>query len=160
VLAEHGWQTLATEFNPAGVEIAGERGLEAIQADARDLPLPDAGFDLLVAFDVLEHIEEDDRVTGEIFRVLRPGGTALIAVPCDMALWSAHDVASGHVRRYSRPTLTALVKSAGMTVDSIWSWNVILRPVVAMRRRVSRGSDVSHVGTVLNACLGTVVAAE
>ena len=47
--------------------------------------------DLVTAFDILEHIEEDYLATAEITRVLRPGGTALIAVPADMALWSAHD---------------------------------------------------------------------
>jgi SAM-dependent methyltransferase len=160
VLVEHGWDTLATEFNPAGVEIARERGLEAIQADARDLPVPDAAFDLLVAFDVLEHIEEDDRVTAEMHRVLRPGGTALIAVPCDMALWSAHDVATGHVRRYTRETLTAAVRGAGLVIDELWSWNVLLRPVVRMRRNDSSGCDLDRPHPVVNAALGAIVAVE
>ena len=160
VMAERGWQTLATEFNPAGVEIARERGLEAIQADARDLPLPDAGFDLLVAFDVLEHIEEDDRVTAEMHRVLRPGGTALIAVPCDMALWSAHDVATGHVRRYTRATLTEVVRGAGLVVDELWSWNVLLRPVVKLRRGADTGCDLDRPHPLVNAALGAIIKAE
>jgi SAM-dependent methyltransferase len=160
VLAEHGWQTLATEFNPAGVEIARERGLEAVQADARDLPLPDADFDLLVAFDVLEHIEEDDRVAGEIFRVLRPGGTALIAVPCDLALWYAQDVATGHVRRYNRAGLTAVVEGAGLVIDELWSWNVLLRPVVKLRRGEETGCDLDRPHPLVNAALGLIVKTE
>ena len=63
----------------------------------------------MTAFDVLEHIDEDYLVAAEIARVLRPGGTALIAVPCDMALWSAHDEPVGHVRRYSRVGLTEVL---------------------------------------------------
>ena len=66
-----------------------------IRADARFLPFPAAGLGLVVAFDILEHIEEDHLAAAEIRRVLRPGGTALIAVPADMRLWSAHDAAVG-----------------------------------------------------------------
>src|SRR5215831_9268652 len=74
-LTRHGWDVLATEYLPEGVEIARQRGLKAIQADARDLPLPDESFDLAVAFDVIEHIDDDAQACRELFRVLRPGGT-------------------------------------------------------------------------------------
>ena len=83
---------------------------------------------LVTAFDVLEHIDEDYLAAAEIARVLQPGGTALIAVPCDMALWSAHDDAVGHVRRYARSELASLIQKAGLTVEQMWSWNVLLRP--------------------------------
>ena len=115
---------------------------------------------LVVAFDILEHIEEDHVAAGEIFRVLRPGGTALIAVPCDMSLWSAHDVAVGHVRRYTRETLRDVMEKAGFTVESLWSWNVLLRPVAAWRRRRSTGSDLAPISPVVNGALSTIVAAE
>ena len=75
---------------------------------------------------MLEHIDEDYLAAAEMARVLQPGGTALIAVPCDMALWSAHDDAVGHMRRYSRPELTSLIQKAGLTVERMWSWNVLL----------------------------------
>jgi SAM-dependent methyltransferase len=160
VLRRCGWDALAVDYSPVGVEIARERGLDAICADARDLPVESGEYDLVVAFDVLEHIEEDDLAAAEIARVLRPGGTALIAVPCDMALWSAHDEASGHVRRYVRRTLAELVTGAGLTIDRMWSWNVLLRPIVAWRRRSSTGSDVFSISPPANACLGAVIAAE
>ncbi|WP_440064051.1 class I SAM-dependent methyltransferase [Streptosporangium sp. OZ121] len=160
VLVGHGWDALVADFSETAVELARERGLRAIHADARDLPLPDADFDLVTAFDVLEHIEEDGRAAGELVRVLRPGGTALITVPCDMALWSAHDVASGHVRRYTREGLNALLTGAGLVVDRLWSWNVLLRPVVALRRRKISGSDVTQTPRLVNAALTAVVVAE
>jgi SAM-dependent methyltransferase len=166
-----GWDVLATEYLESGVAIARSRGINAIQADARKLPVPDASFDLLVAFDVLEHVVEDDLVAAEIHRVLRPGGTALIAVPCDMALWSAHDVASGHFRRYDRQGLRAVTERAGLQIDSLRSWMVLLRPVVAFRRRPGgavgdadgqgRGhSEVTRMNPVVNAALGGIVALE
>ncbi|HKD97254.1 MAG TPA: class I SAM-dependent methyltransferase, partial [Micromonosporaceae bacterium] len=108
-LAEHGWDVLATEYLPEGVEIARGRGLNAIQADARDLPLPPESFDLLVAFDVLEHIDDDALAASEIYRVLRPGGAALISVPAGMDLWSTHDELNNHYRRYDREWLSKVV---------------------------------------------------
>ncbi|MFC4057835.1 class I SAM-dependent methyltransferase [Planomonospora corallina] len=160
VLVEKGWDALAVDYSETGVEIARARGLNAIRADARDLPLDSGVCDLAVAFDMLEHIDEDHLAAAEIARVLRSGGTALIAVPCDMALWSAHDEASGHYRRYDRRTLTELMEKAGLVVDELWSWNVLLRPVVALRRRSSTGCDVTDMPPLVNAALTAVIRAE
>lgn len=164
VLRDRGWKVLVTEYVEAGVEIARSRGFDAVQADARDLPLPDASFDLLVAFDVLEHIEEDHQAAAEIARVLRPGGTALIAVPCDMALWSQHDVNVGHVRRYHRDELVALIEKAGLVVETVWSWNVLLRPLLKLRRKNATAEqnehDVVAVPRLVNFGLSVIIACE
>ena len=164
VLREHGWDVLATDCHDAGVRIAQARGLDAIRADARDLPVDAGSYDLVVAFDVLEHIDDDHLAAREIYRVLRPGGTALIAVPCGVDLWSAFDVASGHYRRYTRDSLTVVVERAGLSIDRLWSWNVLLRPAVKLRRRnateVVSEHDVGRVHPVVNAALGLVVRAE
>ncbi len=160
VLVGHGWDALAADYSETAVELAVRRGLRAIHADACDLPLPGESFDLVLAFDVLEHIEDDHTAARELVRVLRPGGRALITVPCDMALWSAHDVASFHFRRYDRDELTALLRGAGLVVDRMWSWNVLMRPLVAWRRKRTSGSDVTDVPRLVNLGLGAVVAAE
>jgi SAM-dependent methyltransferase len=124
------------------------------------VPVASAALDLVVALDVIEHVGEDDQVVLEIARILRPGGTALIAVPCDMSLWSAHDVAVGHFRRYTRAGIAALVESAGLVIDRLWSWNVLLRPVAAWHRRTSTGSDLFELPRSVNAAFSTVVRAE
>ncbi|HEY2948919.1 MAG TPA: class I SAM-dependent methyltransferase [Micromonosporaceae bacterium] len=160
VLRAHGFRPIALEYSPDGARVARERGLDVIRADARLLPLPAACLDLVVAFDILEHIDDDHVVAGEIRRTLRPGGTALIAVPADMRLWSAHDVAVGHVRRYDRAGLTAVVEKAGLVVDELWSWNVLLRPVAAWRRRRSTGSDLEDLPGPVNLGLSAIIAAE
>jgi SAM-dependent methyltransferase len=160
VLHAHGWRPIALEYSAEGAGLALERGLDTIRADARRLPLPAGRTGLVVAFDILEHIEEDELAAAEIVRVLRPGGTALIAVPCDMRLWSAHDVAVGHVRRYSRDGLLTLLRRAGLVVDAAGSWNVLLRPVAAWRRRSSNGSDLTELPTAVNLALTGVIAAE
>jgi SAM-dependent methyltransferase len=160
VLQAHGWQAVALEYSDSVADVAKARGISAIRADARDLPLASGACGLVTAFDILEHIEEDYLAAGEIARVLRPGGAALIAVPCDMALWSAHDDEVGHVRRYDRAGLVSLMQKAGLTVEEVWSWNVLLRPVVALRRRSSVGSDLSEVPPLVNGVLTSVIVTE
>jgi SAM-dependent methyltransferase len=160
VLKEHGWQAVAVEYSDSVADVAHARGIWAVRADARELPVRSGTCGLVTAFDVLEHIDEDYLAAAEIVRVLQPGGTALIAVPCDMALWSAHDDAVGHVRRYSRSELASLIQKAGLTMEKMWSWNVLLRPVVAMRRKSSTGSDLEEVSRLANGLLTAVVVAE
>jgi SAM-dependent methyltransferase len=160
VLQAHGWQAVALEYSDSVADVARARGISAIRADARDLPLASGACGLVTAFDILEHIEEDYLAAAEIARVLRPGGAALIAVPCDMALWSAHDDEVGHVRRYDRSGLVSLIQKAGLTVEEVWNWNVLLRPVVAMRRRSSTGSDLNEVPPLVNGVLTSIIVTE
>jgi SAM-dependent methyltransferase len=160
VLRGLGWRPVPVEYGVDGAEVAHERGLAAVRADALALPVADGSVDAVLAFDVLEHIDDDARAVAEVHRALRPGGAFLIAVPVDMRLWSAHDEAVGHVRRYERAGLLRLLKDAGFRVDRVRSWNVLLRPVVALHRRSSRGSDLSELSPVVNAGLRAVVVAE
>ena len=160
VLREHGWKAVALDYSQSAVEIAQVRGIDAVRTDARELPIGSGTCDLVTAFDILEHIDQDYLVAAEVARVLRPGGIALLAVPCDMALWSAHDEEVGHVRRYSRAALTDVVEKAGLIIERMWSWNVLLRPAIAWRRRSSVGSDLDDVPFLLNAMLTSIIVAE
>ncbi|MFC4910687.1 class I SAM-dependent methyltransferase [Actinomadura gamaensis] len=160
VLLDRGWEAVAVDASPAGVEAARRRGVDARLGDACDLPFPDASFDFAMALDVLEHIEDDAGAARELARVVRPGGAALVTVPCDMRLWSAHDEALGHVRRYDRADLAEVLTDAGFEIGRLWSWNVLLRPVVRMRRRASTGCDLEALPGWLDRSLHAVVAAE
>jgi len=163
VLRARGWRSVALEYGAEGAGLAKDRGLDVIRGDARRLPLATASTDLVIALDVLEHIDDDARAAAEIHRVLRPGGTLFATVPCDMRLWSSHDVALGHVRRYTRETLSAVISGAGLHIDSMWSWNVLLRPVVALRRRKmsdSSESEMEELPGLVNASLKAIVAIE
>ena len=114
-----------------------------------------------MATDVWEHIEEDTAVAREAFRVCRPGGRLLVAVPAGMDLWSGHDVALGHVRRYERDQLVALVEKAGFVVHDTMGWNVLLRPIARLRRRTNTSeSEMEEVDPVLNWGLRTIVRIE
>lgn len=160
VLRELGWKAIPLEYGAPGAEVAAERGLAVIRADATRLPLAEGSLDLVVAFDVLEHLADDEGCVQEVMRVLRPHGRFLVAVPCDPKLWSEHDVAVDHLRRYTRQTLGALLERPGLELRSMTSWNVLLRPVVALRRKKSSGSDLEALHPVVNLGLRTIVTAE
>ena len=160
VLAAHGWQVAALEYGPEGAQVCAERGLPVLRGDATRLPVAAGALDLVVAFDVLEHLDDDKAAATGVFDALRPGGTFLVAVPCDMRLWSPHDVAVSHVRRYERPELVGLLEGAGFEVEDVRSWMVLLRPAVALRRRSSSGSDLDDPPRWLNTSLHAVVALE
>jgi SAM-dependent methyltransferase len=161
VLSEFGWRPICADLSETSVEIARSRGFDAVRADIRRLPWGDGEFDLLTAFEVLEHVDDDQRAAAECHRVLRPGGTAIFTVPADMRLWSSHDVAVDHVRRYEREEFRLLLQRAGFVIGKLWSWNVLLRPVAAWHRRRSTGSDIdARPPAVVNAALSAVIKAE
>jgi SAM-dependent methyltransferase len=160
VLRGAGWQATALEYSADGAEVAHERGLPVLRADATSLPLASDSQDLVVAFDIHEHLHDDDAAVSEVHRVLKPTGTYLVAVPADPRLWSDHDVAVEHVRRYTRTGLLALLERGGFEIESVRSWNVLLRPVVALRRRGSSGSDLDDLHPVVNWGLRSIITAE
>ncbi len=161
VLRDLGWKVSGLEYSPAAAGLATSRGLDVVRGDARLLPFADASMDLVMSTDMWEHIDDDEAVARETFRVLKPGGRLLVAVPCSMSLWSGHDVALGHVRRYEKPELTGLMERVGLEVVDVRSWNVLLRPVVRARRRSNTSeSEMEQVHPVLNAGLRAAVATE
>jgi SAM-dependent methyltransferase len=160
VLESLGWRSLALEYSGTGADLAHSRGLLVSRADAHRLPLRTDSMGVVTALDVLEHLEDDEQAVRELRRVLRPDGVLVVAVPADPALWSAHDDAVGHLRRYTEESLRTLLTGAGFEIERLWSWNVLLRPLAALRRRKSTGSDLEQVPAVLNAGLRVVVALE
>ena len=160
VLKAAGWSVTALEYGADGAEVAAERGLSVMRGDATALPVADDSLDLVVAFDVLEHIVDHDSAVAEVHRALRPGGRFLVAVPADPRLWSEHDVAVDHVRRYTRTTLRDVLERGGFELDSMDAWNGRRRPVVALRRKSSSGSDLEDLHPVVNFGLRAIVTAE
>jgi SAM-dependent methyltransferase len=161
VLTRLGWTTVAVDLSATGAGLGQERGVRIARASATELPFADKAFDLVMAMDIWEHIDNDAAAASETRRVLRSGGKAFVTVPSDMALWSAHDVAVGHVRRYDRRELIHLLSCAGLTVEKVTSWNVLLRPVVAWRRsKRAEGSDLEVLPSWINMGLRAMVATE
>lgn len=117
-----------------------------ICGSAMALPFKDACFDLVGAFDVVEHCESEELALAELARVLTPGGRLLLSVPAYQWAWSDHDVRAGHYRRYTRPRLVAAVRAAGLHVDrSTYAFMSVFPMFAAERvvRRLRKGSAPS-----------------
>jgi SAM-dependent methyltransferase len=112
---------------------------EFLQMDARAIPFADE-FDLIGAFDVLEHVEEDVFVLSEIHRAMRPGGISLLTVPQHQWLWSEIDAYSRHKRRYHSGELADKMRSAGFEILLSTSFVVTLLPAMFLSRRMQRGN--------------------
>jgi SAM-dependent methyltransferase len=111
-------------------------------ADAGRLPCRTHSVAAIGAFDVLEHLPDDAAALAEWRRVLVPGGWLLVTVPAYAALWSRHDEANGHHRRYRRSALRRVLAAAGFRLTRITYFNMFLLPGVAAVRwteRVLRG---------------------
>ena len=104
-----------------------------IQGDALQLPVAQS-FDLIGAFDVLEHIQDDNAALSNIYNALKPGGTLILTVPQHMRLYTNFDIAAGHVRRYERHLLEAQLARVGFSITSSFSFNYLLLPIVALTR--------------------------
>ncbi|RMD85272.1 MAG: class I SAM-dependent methyltransferase [Candidatus Dadabacteria bacterium] len=126
--------------------IARRRGLTyLVAADGPALPFPDARFDIVLAFDVIEHVDDDLAMLAELRRVARPGGLIAIHVPAWPQLWSSHDEVLGHRRRYTKESLEAALRGADLEIDYLgWSSATIfpvavvarlLRPLLPVPRR-------------------------
>jgi SAM-dependent methyltransferase len=146
----------------------GERTHTArLRGDATALPFPDASFDLVVALDVLEHLDDDAEGAREVWRVLRPGGAALIFVPALEVLWGLQDDVSHHRRRYGKAQLRALVAASGLQIQRLTFFNSFLFPPILAARLMMRvlpprnlDSENEVGGPFTNAVLGAIFAAE
>ena len=128
-------QLSASEILVTGLNFAAGRAprAEMFQMDARSIPF-DSEFDAIGAFDVIEHIEEDDVVLREIWRALKPGGGVLLTVPQHPFLWSPLDDVSFHKRRYTSLELGARLRQAGFEVLHMTSFVSLLLPLMLLSR--------------------------
>jgi SAM-dependent methyltransferase len=130
----------AIEVDPQARALASRRLGHAVG----DAPLPaltgvaDRAFHLIALLDVLEHVDEDRASLASIATKLAPGGTILVTVPAYQWMWSAHDVAHHHKRRYSRASLREVAESAGLQVKRIGYFNSLLFPLAAAARIAGR----------------------
>ncbi len=99
-----------------------EPSLSLISGSAQEMPLGDASVDAVVCGEVLEHLPDDRRAVAEMFRVLVPGGRALVTVPAFQRLWDDNDEWASHFRRYDKGQLDRLFEEAGFEVEMVRWW--------------------------------------
>ena len=109
------------------IRYCAEKGLGTVeQGDVCDLPFEDGRFALVLATDIVEHVDDDVRALSEIRRVLAPGGTAVITVPAFESLWGVQDDVSHHKRRYRKRQLEARMRAAGLARVEVFYFNYLL----------------------------------
>ena len=130
---------------------------EFTQMDARNIPY-ESQIDVIGAFDVLEHIKEDEVVLHQIFKALNPGGAVFITVPQHRWMWSAVDEYACHVRRYSATELHQKVSNTGFEILRSTSFISMLLPAMYLSRFFQRKKfdmnidDIAglHISPILN----------
>jgi SAM-dependent methyltransferase len=129
-----------SEIFEAGLSFAAQRvgSANLMQMDARDLPYENE-FDVIGAFDVLEHIEADEQVLAEMKRALvNDGGGLILSVPQHPALWSQADDSAQHVRRYRVGELRSKVEQAGFRIELDTSFVSLLLPMMWASRKTKQ----------------------
>jgi SAM-dependent methyltransferase len=110
-----GWlqapEQVSLDLDPRGL-----RAPRGVCGSVLALPFGGGSFDVVSAFDVLEHCDPEQDALAEMHRVLAPGGRLLLSVPAYQWAWSGHDVANGHHRRYTRARAVSAVGAGGFRV--------------------------------------------
>lgn len=158
----------ASEIFTAGLGFAAERVPSAafMQMDARRIPFREE-FDVVGAFDVVEHIKEDEAVLAQAYKALKPGGHLLMTVPQHAWLWSPSDDYARHERRYSAAELHEKVCAAGFRLRCSTSFVSLLLPLMLISRLNSKSkhepydpTDEFKLSTWMNAAFYRVMAIE
>jgi SAM-dependent methyltransferase len=127
--------------------------------------VPQKHYDLIGAFDVVEHIEDDRAALASIAERLKPGSKLVLTVPAHQWMWSAHDVVNHHKRRYSKQGLRRLLEESPLKLDTIGYFNSLLFPVAVAERLSSKlrgkdDADLTLPPAPLNTVLERIFAAE
>jgi SAM-dependent methyltransferase len=149
------------DFSPEAVEFCRQRGLARVQrAPIEELPFEDGRFDLILATDVIEHLDDDRRALAELRRVAAAGAHLVVTVPAYQWLWSQHDESMHHRRRYTVRRLHQQVTASGWEprVETYFYTGVLpavaaVRTLGRMRSRESSSSDLALAPPVLNRLL-------
>jgi len=119
LLHEFGW-AVGTDLSLPALRWCRRRGLqELVAAEITQLPFAEGSLDLVAASEVLEHVQDDSAAAAELARIVRPGGLLLITVPAYQFLWSEHDEALDHFRRYSARHTRRLLEEAGLRIERL-----------------------------------------
>lgn len=131
-------RVVSADFSALALQFSRRRGLEHLLcADAMHLPFCSDQFDSLVAMDMLEHLPDDTAALREFYRVLKPGGRVIATVPANPRLWSEHDDALMHYRRYQKQEVGQRFKEAGFSIVNLSYSMTLLYPLVFLQRKLN-----------------------
>jgi SAM-dependent methyltransferase len=162
-------QVTGIDISATAIERCRAQGLSDVHVmDGQDPAFPEGSFDVILASDVLEHVPDERAAVGAWFRLLRPGGVLIALVPAFMALWSPHDEANHHRKRYRLRELRDCVEGGGFSTERASYWNFLLfLPAAGLRvvqrllpRMASGHADLEVPPAVANRALRIVLAGE
>lgn len=128
-----------TDRSFSALKYSFQNGLnKVVESDSYHLPFKENTFDLVTMLDVLEHVKNDLRALKELKRVLKKNSMILITVPAYQFLWSEHDIALSHYRRYNSHGLAIVLKEAGFRISRISYFISILFPIILAYRSITK----------------------
>lgn len=139
MLREIGFDNVSgLDFSREAIAYCESKGFTGVrEGDICAMPFADESFDLVLATDIIEHVDADDVALSEIARVLKPGGMVLVTVPAFKALWGLQDRVAQHKRRYRQEQLLERIAKAGLTTESSYYFNYLLfLPILLARRTI------------------------
>lgn len=144
-------KVVGVDNSKQALEFAKQKGhTNTVVASAIDLPFADQKFNCVVMLDVLEHIEDDYSALEEAYRVLKPDGSFLLTVPAYQWLWSGHDEALGHIRRYVKNNIIKKAIDAGFHIEFQSYAISILFPIIALYRLGTRASKIEQTSSYVD----------
>jgi SAM-dependent methyltransferase len=130
-------QVIACDLSVDALRYAAARSRVALaRVDATRLPFASGTMDLVLAADVIEHLDDDAAALREFVRVLKPGGHLVLTVPAFPSLWGPQDIVAHHRRRYQRAPLLSLVREAGVQVRTCFHFNYVLFAPILLTRQL------------------------
>lgn len=174
ILSKYG-EVTSIEYDKDCCSFTSEKlGMPVLHASILDLPFPDSSFDLVCAFDVIEHVEDDGTSVYEMERVCKKGGIIYITVPAFNKLWSHHDVVNHHHRRYvMQDILRLFAPFKGEIIHKTYFNSLLFVPIFCFRmlsnllsftltKKKGSGSDFSVVNdkSIVNTILLNIFSFE
>ena len=155
-LKKNGYDVFGIDSSDQAIFYCIQKGLNVKKGDATNLGYEKDTFDAVMLLDVIEHLEDDKSAVAEAYKVLKPGGIAIITVPAHKFLWSYHDVSLHHKRRYNKKQLMSLFGTEWKIEVFSWLHALTFLPAFIIRSAKSffgfeaKESDVKMPNSVIN----------
>ena len=140
MLCHEGYRNVTgVDLNPLAIRYCLTKGFTSVLlAEATSLPFAEGQFDVVLATDTVEHIEDDQKALYEIHRVLAPGGHVMISVPAFPSLWGLQDDVAHHKRRYRMAALAEKIRLSGLQIRRSYYFNFLLFVPIWLARQFNR----------------------
>jgi len=137
-LASWGYNVIGLDRSPYALSLVRTKGnFPLLSGDLNQLPIKTKSVGIIIAMDILEHLENDENGIREIYHALTKGGVLILTVPAFNPLWGIQDIVTGHKRRYSKEEITNKLKKAGFIVlDSSYFNFFLFFPILIARRMI------------------------